>query len=62
VKINEVIPRQNHIVYILMVVLATIGLVWAFWERQHRASEAVPAKQAATTVATPAKIPTATVR
>jgi hypothetical protein len=62
VKINEVIPRQNHIVYILMVVLATVGLVWAFWERQHRASEVAPAKAAATKVAAPAKTPTAIVR
>ena len=42
-----------------MVVLATVGLVWAFWERQHRASETAPAHHAPTTVAAPAQQPPA---
>lgn len=28
---NEIEPRQNRIVYILMGLLAAVGLAWALW-------------------------------
>lgn len=34
-KQEEIQPRQNRIVYILMVVLATAGLAWALWEHMR---------------------------
>ncbi|MGI4734749.1 MAG: hypothetical protein ACRYG7_06165 [Janthinobacterium lividum] len=43
-KASEIIFRQNRVVYVLMVLLAAVGLTWAFWERMHRADEAAPAK------------------
>ena len=42
-KANEVILRQNRVVYTLMILLAALGLLWGFWDRQHKAAEASPA-------------------
>jgi hypothetical protein len=44
VKTSEILFRQNRVVYVLMVLLATLGLTWAFWERAHRSDESTPAK------------------
>lgn len=34
-KRAEIILRQDRIVYILLVLTATIGLVWVLWRHQH---------------------------
>jgi len=34
-KRTEIILRQDRIVYILLVVTATIGLTWVLWRHQH---------------------------
>ncbi len=36
-KFNEIIPRQTRIVYILMVLAAAVGFVWAMWAHLHQA-------------------------
>jgi hypothetical protein len=56
VKTSEILFRQNRVVYVLMVLLATLGLTWAFWERAHRSDESTPAKHptAVSPPATPA--------
>ena len=46
-KTNEVIFRQNRVVYTLMILIAVLGLTWAFWE--HAKTEATP--QATSTAA-----------
>ncbi|TVT38340.1 hypothetical protein FNT36_19270 [Hymenobacter setariae] len=45
-KANEIIFRQNRIVYTLMIVLAGLGLLWGFWDRQHKAAQASPTSAA----------------
>jgi hypothetical protein len=35
-KRTEIILRQDRIVYILLVVTATIGLTWVLWRHQHQ--------------------------
>ncbi|MFD1872181.1 hypothetical protein [Hymenobacter bucti] len=42
-KANEIIFRQNRVVYTLMILLAALGLLWGFWDRQHKAELASPA-------------------
>jgi hypothetical protein len=34
-KRTEIILRQDRIVYILLVVTATIGLTWVLWRHQY---------------------------
>jgi hypothetical protein len=51
-KRTEIILRQDRIVYILLVVTATIGLTWVLWRHQHLLTQG---GQAA-----PAALPTAT--
>jgi lipopolysaccharide export system protein LptC len=55
VKATELIARQDRVVYILMVLLASLGLLWSFWQHQHQPGDAaaqprqvpgVPARQA----------------
>ena len=41
-KATEIIFRQNRVVYTLMIVLAGLGLLWSFWDRQHKAEQASP--------------------
>lgn len=41
-KVNEILIRQDRAVYILMVLVASLGLLWSFWQHQHPASAAVP--------------------
>ncbi|MGI4864571.1 MAG: hypothetical protein ACRYFZ_11670 [Janthinobacterium lividum] len=36
-KANELIIRQDRVVYTLMILLAGIGLLWSFWQHQHNA-------------------------
>jgi len=40
VKANEIIIRQDRVVYILMVLLASLGLLWSFWQHQHKPDDA----------------------
>ncbi|MGI4872037.1 MAG: hypothetical protein ACRYFX_12770 [Janthinobacterium lividum] len=42
-KINEVIPRQNRIVYTLLIIVGALGLVWGIWSRMHAEDEPAPA-------------------
>ena len=42
-KQREIIPRQNRIIYVLMVGLAILALLWA--TREHTASSKSPARQ-----------------
>ena len=39
-KANELIARQDRVIYILMVLLASVGLLWSFWQRQHQSGDA----------------------
>ncbi|RZK10217.1 MAG: hypothetical protein EOO56_29475 [Hymenobacter sp.] len=56
-KANEIIFRQNRIVYTLMLLLAGVGLVWSFWQHQRHdepvrsasAPASIPAHTAANT-------------
>ncbi len=41
-KANEILMRQDRVVYILMVLVASLGLVWSFWQHQHPANAVVP--------------------
>ena len=50
-KVNEIIFRQNRIVYTLMVLLAGMGLVWSFWQHQHSAGPVGPATAASAAAA-----------
>lgn len=34
-KQNEIQPRQNRVVYVLMTVIALVGLVWGLWKHMH---------------------------
>ncbi len=54
-KANEILIRQDRVVYLLMVLVASLGLLWSFWQHQHPAGDAaarprplpgVPAHQA----------------
>jgi lipopolysaccharide export system protein LptC len=45
VKANELIARQDRVVYILMVLLASLGLLWSFWQHQHQPGDAVAKPQ-----------------
>ena len=42
-KADEIIFRQNRVVYTLMILLAGLGLVWSFWQHRHNAEPVVPA-------------------
>ena len=44
-KVNEIIIRQDRVVYTLMLLVATLGLFWSFWERHHRAEVTSPTHQ-----------------
>jgi hypothetical protein len=49
VKANEIIFRQNRVVYVLMVLLALLGMAWGFMEHQrHTAIPAADGKAAPT--------------
>ncbi len=39
-KANEIIIRQDRVVYTLMIILAGLGLVWSLW--QHKEHMAIP--------------------
>ncbi|RZK56047.1 MAG: hypothetical protein EOO59_10100 [Hymenobacter sp.] len=39
-KADELLIRQDRVVYTLMVLLAGLGLVWGFW--QHKENTAIP--------------------
>jgi hypothetical protein len=54
VKANELIIRQDRVIYTLMILLASLGLLWSFWQRQHPADTV---GTAATTQPTAAKVP-----
>lgn len=41
-KANEILIRQDRVVYILMVLVASLGLLWSFWQHQQPAAAAVP--------------------
>lgn len=45
-KRTEIILRQDRIVYILLVVTATIGLTWVLWRHQHLLTQGQPAQAA----------------
>jgi len=51
VKVNEIIFRQNRVIYTLMILLAGIGLFWSFWERQHSTGPVGPATAASAAAA-----------
>jgi lipopolysaccharide export system protein LptC len=51
VKANEIIFRQNRVVYTLMILLAGAGLVWSFWQHQHNAGPVGPATAASAAAA-----------
>lgn len=36
-KVNEIIARQNRVVYILLVVVGALGLAWTIWRHQYLA-------------------------
>lgn len=36
-KVNEIIARQNRVIYILLVVVGALGLVWTIWRHQYLA-------------------------
>ena len=38
-KTSEIVFRQNRVVYVLMVLLATLGLTWALWEHQESGTD-----------------------
>lgn len=40
-KANELIARQDRVIYVLMLLLASVGLLWSFWQRQHQSEDAV---------------------
>jgi len=53
VKANEILARQDRAVYILMVLVASLGLLWSFWQHRQQPGNAaarplpgVPAHQA----------------
>ncbi|RZK53714.1 MAG: hypothetical protein EOO59_12170 [Hymenobacter sp.] len=46
-KANEIIFRQNRVVYTLMILLAGAGIVWGFWQHQHNGGPVGPATAAA---------------
>ena len=39
-KANEIIIRQDRVVYTLMILLASLGLLWSLW--QHKQNTAIP--------------------
>lgn len=39
-KADEIIIRQDRVVYLLMLLLASVGLIWSFW--QHKQNAAIP--------------------
>lgn len=39
-KANQILIRQDRVVYILMVLVASLGLLWSFWQHQHPAGDA----------------------
>ncbi len=41
-KRNEIILRQDRIVYILLVVTAVVGLTWVLWRHQYLLSHDRP--------------------
>jgi lipopolysaccharide export system protein LptC len=45
VKASELIARQDRVIYILMVLLASVGLLWSFWQRQHQSGDAAAQPQ-----------------
>ena len=36
-RANEIIIRQDRVVYTLMILLASLGLLWSFWQHQQHA-------------------------
>ena len=54
-KQNEIIPRQNRVVYTLLIVVAALGLVWAVWKHQHMAHEPMGTPAAPAAAAPPAR-------
>jgi hypothetical protein len=54
VKANEIIFRQNRVVYVLMILLAIAGMAWGFMEHQrHTAIPEAADSKAAPTAALP---------
>jgi lipopolysaccharide export system protein LptC len=53
-KANEILMRQDRAVYILMVLIASIGLLWSFWQHQHPDNAVVPKISGQTTATLPA--------
>jgi hypothetical protein len=51
-KINEILIRQDRVVYTLMILLASIGLFWGFWQHQHPAGAVGKAATAPPTATT----------
>lgn len=43
-KQNEIISRQNRVVYILLVIVGSLGLAWAIWRHWYLATEAPAAR------------------
>ncbi|HET9503647.1 MAG TPA: hypothetical protein VFO93_08895 [Hymenobacter sp.] len=41
-KATEILVRQDRVVYILMVLVASLGLLWSFWQHQHPAGDVAP--------------------
>ena len=42
-KVNEIIARQNRVIYILLVVVGALGLAWTIWCHQYLAhADAAP--------------------
>jgi hypothetical protein len=53
VRANEIIFRQNRVVYVLMVLLALLGMAWGFMEHQRHTAIPEAADGKAPTAALP---------
>jgi len=52
-KQSEIIPRQNRVIYVLMVVVAILALFWATWE--HMVHTETPEQRQASKTGTAGK-------
>ena len=45
-KQNEIIERQDRVIYILLVIVGALGLAWAIWKHLYAPRQAAPASHA----------------
>jgi lipopolysaccharide export system protein LptC len=53
-KANEILMRQDRVVYVLMLLVASLGLLWSFWQHQHPSNAGLPKAEHQATAILPA--------